>query len=155
MRVLIINFRQLVIGIVVLLVVLIAGVVLLVSDPLAVSDSYQREADSITTTAPIQEDALAGTKPQLALNVTTEGNTANVELLTQNFQFAPLHSNAEQKHGMGHAHVYVDGELKGQVDQAEFVLKELPKGEHELRVELAYSNHLPYKVEAVQQIEIK
>jgi len=157
MRVLIINMRQLIVGIIVLLVILIGGVVLLASDPLSVSDSYRPDAESVFTSAPVSVDEFNTAKPELALDVTVEGTTANVKMLTKNFEFLPLNSEMTDHtmHGQGHAHVYLDGQLKGKVDEAEFLLKQLPKGEHELRVELTYHNHLPYKVEQVRMIEIK
>ncbi|NGQ97318.1 hypothetical protein G3578_19455 [Brevibacillus sp. SYP-B805] len=157
MRVFIISFRQLIVGIIVVLVLVIAGIVLLVSDPLDVTDSYRPETDSIATTAPVQTDLENGVKPELALDVTVDGSTADVKMITQHFQFVPYNDDLADhlKHGTGHAHVYLDGQLKGKVYEPEFLLKKLPKGEHELRVELAYSNHLPYKVEAVKKIQVK
>lgn len=157
MRVFIINLRQLIVGIIVLLVILIAGIVLLVSDPLSVSDSYKPDTESVFTTAPASGDGLITEKPELSLDVTVEGTTANVKMLTKNFEFLPISTETGEQliHGQGHAHVYLNGQLKGKVDEAEFLLKQLPKGEHELRVELAYNNHLPYKVEQVRMIQVK
>lgn len=157
MKVIIINLRQLIVGIIVLLIILIAGIVLLVSDPLSVSDSYQPDTESIFATAPVSEDEAGSAKPELALDVTIEGTTANVKMLTKNFEFQPFNAETTDHavHGQGHAHIYLDGQLKGKVDGAEFLLKQLPKGEHELRVELTYPNHLPYRVEQVRMIQIK
>jgi hypothetical protein len=157
MRVFIINLKQLIVGIIVLLVILIAGIVLLVSDPLDVSESYRPSTDSIFASAPSGGGISEGEKPALALDVTVEGTTANVKMITQNFEFIPYNDDLPEQvqHGTGHAHIYLDGQLKGKVYEPEFLLKKLPKGEHELRVELAYSNHLPYKVEVVKMIQVK
>ena len=115
------------------------------------------DTESVFTTAPASGDGLITEKPELSLDVTVEGTTANVKMLTKNFEFLPISTETGEQliHGQGHAHVYLNGQLKGKVDEAEFLLKQLPKGEHELRVELAYNNHLPYKVEQVRMIQVK
>jgi len=152
MKVLIINLRQLIVGLVIFLVLLIAGIVLLVADPFTSSSSYQSEPESVPASAVYPSDAFSGNKPMLTLDVNVEGNTADVKMMTQNFQFT---NSEEPAHGEGHAHLFLNGQLIGKVYESEFLLKKLPKGEHELKVELTYSNHLPYKVGAVKMIEVK
>ncbi|WP_429840878.1 hypothetical protein [Brevibacillus sp. FIR094] len=158
MKVFIISMRNLILGGIVFLVVLVAGIVLLVKDPLSVSDSY-RPSDptaSVTTTASMNQPA-GSEKPALNMEVKLDGTTAEVSLLTEHFTF--VQENGELADapvfGEGHAHLYLNGEPKGMIYQPEFLLKKLPKGEHEIRVELNYSNHLPYKVEATKKIVVK
>ncbi|WP_339167917.1 hypothetical protein NSQ24_12560 [Brevibacillus sp. FSL L8-0520] len=157
MKVFIVSLRNLILGGIVFLIVLVAGIVLLVKDPLNVSDSYRMQDPGIPASAmPITQPA--GTeKPSLNLDIQVEGNTAEVSLLTQNFQFVGDKGELEPQavFGQGHAHLYLNGEAKGMIYQPEFLLKKLPKGTHELRVELNYSNHLPYKIEAVKTFEVK
>lgn len=158
MKVFIISMRNLILGGIVFLVVLVAGIVLLVQDPLNVSDSYRpTEATTpVSTTAPVDQPA-GKAKPALNLEVAVDGTTAEVSLLTDNFTFVQENGELAETpvFGQGHAHLYLNGEPKGMIYQPEFLLKKLPKGEHEIRVELNYSNHLPYKVEATKKIVVK
>jgi len=150
MKVFIISMRNLILGGIIVLIVLVAGIVLLLKDPLNVSDSYRPVAESIPVSGlPVSDD---GAKPTLDMQVKVDGTTAEVTLLTQNFQFV---NDSTPVHGQGHAHLYLNGEPLDMVYQPQFVLKKLPKGEHELRVELNYSNHLPYKVEAVKYFTVE
>ncbi|WP_400163725.1 hypothetical protein ACAF76_011685 [Brevibacillus sp. TJ4] len=154
MKVFIVSMRNLILGGIVFLIVLVAGIVLLVKDPLNVSDSYRPGAESITASALPVETPGGAEKPSLYLDVSVDGTTADVSLLTQNFEFVE-DDMAIPIYGQGHAHLYLNGEEKGMIYQPEFLLKNLPKGEHELRVELNYSNHLPYKIEAVKYFVVE
>jgi hypothetical protein len=156
MKVFIVSLRNLILGGIVFLIVLVAGIVLLVKDPLHVSDSYRTEEPSVPASALPAAPPAGAAKPTLNLDVKVEGSTADVKLLTQNFQFVEDTGDPNQAvFGQGHAHLYLNGEPKGMIYHPEFLLKKLPKGEHELRVELNYSNHLPYKVEAVQKFVVQ
>jgi len=158
MKVFIISMRNLILGGIVFVVVLVAGIVLLVKDPLHVSDSYRPGEASVPTTATTLDSQPTSTeKPLLNMDIKVDGTTAEVSLLTQNFQFVQDNGELNQKpvFGQGHAHLYIDGEAKGMIYHPEFLLKKLPKGEHEIRVELNYSNHLPYKVEATQKFVVQ
>lgn len=156
MRVFIINAKRLMIGAAVFLVVLIAGVVLLLNN----SQDVSRSADPASVPAsaePVPSDFTNLDMPTLSLDVSVDGSKADVKLVTNNFQFVKdgMNEVAPAEHGKGHAHLYLDGKMIGIVYDQEFVLSKLPKGEHVLRVELAYSNHTPYKVQAEQKLNVK
>lgn len=156
MKVMIISLRNLILGGLLFLIVLAAGVVLLVKDPLDVGSSYKPKEQSVLTSSKPKQP-FSSEKPTVSLDVKVDGTTAEVSLNTQNFRFVKESADpaAAPVFGEGHAHLYLDGKSIGMVYSPEFMLKKLPKGEHELRVELNYSNHLPYKVEAVKMIEVK
>jgi hypothetical protein len=157
MKVFIVSMRNLILGGIVFLIVLVAGIVLLVKDPLNVSDSYRPGDASVPASGVPMNQPVGSEKPLLNMDVKVDGSTAEVSLLTQNFQFVQENGDMSQTpvFGQGHAHLYLNGEAKGMIYYPEFLLKKLPKGEHELRVELNYSNHLPYKVEAIQKFVVK
>ncbi|RNB84770.1 hypothetical protein [Brevibacillus panacihumi] len=157
MKVFIISMRNLILGGIVFLIVLVAGIMLLVKDPLNVSDSYRPGGESVPASAAPVNKPVGTEKPSLNLDIQVDGTTAEVSLLTQNFEFVEENGDMslDPVYGEGHAHLYLNGEAKGMIYQPEFLLKKLPKGEHELRVELNYSNHLPYKVEAVKKFVVK
>lgn len=156
MKVMIISLRNLILGGLVFLVVLVAGVVLLVKDPLEVGSSYKPGDQSVQTSSRGSQP-FSSEKPSVNLDVKVDGSTAEVRLHTQNFRFVKENADPSSApvFGEGHAHLYLDGQSLGMVYSPEFLLKKLPKGEHELRVELTYTNHLPYKVEAVKVIQVK
>lgn len=158
MRVIVIHLRSLLIGASVFLVAVMAALFLLVSNPLDLSETYFSDQTSVPTMSPSEDIGMtASVKPSLALDVKVEGNKAEVSMLTENFQFTEESAGGDESaaHGEGHAHVYLDGKLMQMLYGPEFVIKNIPPGEHELRVVLAYNNHLPYQVEAKQRIEVK
>lgn len=153
MKVFVISLRNLIIGGVVGVLVIVGALILLIKDPVHVSNSFQPESGSIPTAAPEPFDS---PKPSLSLDIKQEGTSATVKLSTQNFQFEQQGSNesATNTHGLGHVHLYLDGTLIGKVYEPEFVLRKLPEGEHELKVELVYPNHLPYHVSQTKIINV-
>lgn len=157
MRVMIISLRNLILGGIVFVIVLITGIILLVSDPLNISSSYKPDAEKVLPLSTAVNGPFASRKPSLNMDVAVEETTAQVTLNTQNFQFVKEVSRLDDTnvHGQGHAHIYLDGKSQGMVYSPKFLLKNVPKGEHELRVELTYGNHLPYKVEAVRMIKVQ
>lgn len=71
----------------------------------------------------------------------------NVELITENFTFAPQDASTEHVPGEGHAHIYVDGEKINRVYGNWYHLGGLTPGEHEIRVELSTNDHGVYAVD--------
>ncbi len=157
MRVFIISLRKLIWVAAAVLILLVAGIVLLVTGPFETSGTYKQDKQSVAANAKPASNPFASPKPNLALDVKLEGTTADLKLITENFQFVrpQTDANAQPVFGQGHAHLYLDGKLIDQLDEPEVLLKRLPKGEHELRVELVYSNHVPYKIEASKTIQVQ
>lgn len=158
MKVFVIKAKHLMIGAAVLFIVLIAGIILLFKEPMDASTSYQSEPTSLPQASGTADQPFNLDLPKLAMNVTMqEHDKADVKLITQNFEF--VGDGKEERisavQGKGHAHIYLDGKMIAQVFDSEFILSKLPKGEHQLRVELAYGNHTPYHVEASQTLVVK
>jgi len=157
MKVFVVSLRNLVWGAAAFCLVVAAGLFLLMSDPLNVSSPYQMKDDTVQTSTGLSETPFGdAVKPTLDLDVKVEGNTAEVKMITQNFQFTSEMDDMNQpQHGKGHAHLYLNGNDFGKLYEQEFLLKKLPKGQHEIKVSLTYSNHMPYNVEAVKTITVK
>ncbi|MGD8189270.1 hypothetical protein ACQCN2_04635 [Brevibacillus ginsengisoli] len=153
MKVFVISLRNLIIGAVVGLFIIIGAIILVVKDPINVSSSFKPESSSIPTASP---NPFESPKPSLSLDVQQDGSTAHVKLITQNFKFEQQGSSDSTNvtHGMGHAHLYIDGTLIKQVYSPEFILKKLPEGEHELKVELVYPNHMSYQVSQTRILSV-
>jgi hypothetical protein len=65
----------------------------------------------------------------------------NLEMQVENFQFTPHHLYQENKPGEGHVHLFINGEKVTRIYGSWYYLKELPPGNHEIKVVLSSNNH--------------
>ena len=70
----------------------------------------------------------------------------NLNLETRNFTFAPELSGLKHKDGMGHAHLYVDGQKIARLYGNWFHISEIPKDAKSLEITLNSNNHRPFFV---------
>ena len=70
----------------------------------------------------------------------------NLNLETRNFTFAPALSGREHKNGMGHAHLYIDGQKIARLYGNWFHISEFPKDANSLEITLNSNNHRPFFV---------
>ncbi len=75
-----------------------------------------------------------------------------IETYTPSIHFSENES-VHQK-GEGHLHVVIDGRHPVDVYKAAFIIKNLPKGKHTVRIQLAKNDHGLYGEEKVLQVEI-
>ncbi|MBT5573816.1 hypothetical protein N9C75_02035 [Alphaproteobacteria bacterium] len=68
----------------------------------------------------------------------------NLNLETSNFIFAPELSGLEHKNGMGHAHLYIDGQKIARLYGNWFHIIEIPKGAKTLEITLNSNDHRPF-----------
>ena len=68
----------------------------------------------------------------------------NLKLETRNFTFAPDLSGLEHKDGMGHAHLYIDGQKIARLYGNWFHISEIPKGAKSLEITLNSNDHRPF-----------
>ena len=68
----------------------------------------------------------------------------NLKLETLNFTFAPDLSGLEHKDGMGHAHLYIDGQKIARLYGNWFHISEIPKGAKSLEITLNSNDHRPF-----------
>ena len=68
----------------------------------------------------------------------------NLNLETRNFTFAPALSGREHKDGMGHAHLYIDGQKIARLYGNWFHISEIPKGAKSLEITLNSNDHRPF-----------
>jgi hypothetical protein len=71
----------------------------------------------------------------------------NVELVTENFEFAPAAAGLEPRDGQGHAHLYIDDKKVARIYHNWYHIPNLPAGEHEITVTLNANNHSGLSVE--------
>ena len=67
--------------------------------------------------------------------------SVNIRITTDGWRWAPEEVNQEDAPGVGHAHIYVDGEKITRVYGPDFHLIGLQAGEHEIRVNLNTNQH--------------
>ena len=70
----------------------------------------------------------------------------NLNLETRNFTFAPELSGLKHKDGMGHAHLYVDGQKIARLYGNWFHISEIPKDAKSLEITLNSNDHRPFFV---------
>ncbi len=91
----------------------------------------------VETTGPLQIPALALTLHKDAVA------GWNLELVTENFQFAPASLGSAHVPGQGYARLDIDGQPAGRLYGPWFHLPGLPPGPHEIQVTLYANNHAP------------
>jgi hypothetical protein len=65
----------------------------------------------------------------------------NLEIQTTHFRFAPELINQANQPGLGHAHLYINGEKQGRVYGPWLHLAQLPPGPNEITVSLNANGH--------------
>lgn len=86
--------------------------------------------------------------PKLSMAVTKDPKTGwNVQLITENFEFAPEHSGQEHIFGEGHAHLYVDGEKIARMYGKWYHISSLEPGQREITAGLYTNDHRSYAVQ--------
>jgi hypothetical protein len=83
----------------------------------------------------------------------------NLQVMTTNFSFAPEQVNEANSPGMGHGHLYVNGEYLSRIYGPWLHLPELPSGQTEITVGLNANGHesLTYngqKIESTVVVEV-
>lgn len=80
--------------------------------------------------------------PAVALEVIKDSKMGwNIFIKTENYVFAPEAVNTEYQPGVGHAHLYVNGERITRLYGPWYYLKELPPGRNIVTVALSGNDH--------------
>lgn len=85
-------------------------------------------------------------KQDMTVRHNVKDKNVYVEVVIPNFNFS---SKDKQKHvdGEGYIHLYLDGKKIDEIHQAAFIVKGLPSGKHNLKVELVQNDSTSYGVE--------
>ncbi len=80
--------------------------------------------------------------PGLDIKLTKDPKAGwNLQVIPQNFRFAPEHASTADVDGEGHAHVYINGIKLGRLYGNWLHIGELPKGAVEVKVSLNANSH--------------
>ncbi|NVJ68578.1 MAG: hypothetical protein HWE16_18965 [Gammaproteobacteria bacterium] len=70
----------------------------------------------------------------------------NLEVITENFEFAPEQVNQPHQPGKGHAHLYIDGKKIGRLYSHWRHINGVATGKHRIKVTLNSNDHQDYTV---------
>lgn len=90
------------------------------------------EPGPIESAVPVSMDLTAAVDPAGGLHI---------RIATENWQWAPEEVNQESRPGVGHAHIYANGEKLSRVYGPEHYVAALPPGQYEIRVDLNDNAH--------------
>ncbi|HHY74499.1 MAG TPA: hypothetical protein GX497_15005 [Bacillus bacterium] len=76
-----------------------------------------------------------------------KGHDIYVECVIQNFTFSKKDDLKINKSGYGYLQLYLNGKKIDNIYTAAFIIKGLPVGKHEIKLELVQNDGTPYKVE--------
>lgn len=93
-------------------------------------------------------------KPSLEVEVKVEGNKAVVYIDTD-LKISKEHYGDEKSHGEGHIHLYLNNGEKQGITTVPYELKDLEKGDHEIRVSLHNNDHTPYGVSVTKEFRVQ
>ena len=91
----------------------------------------------LESTVPVRMD--------LAAEVDAAGGL-HIRISTENWRWAPEEVNQASRPGVGHAHIYANGEKLSRVYGPEHYVADLPPGQYEIRVDLNDNAHNPLTV---------
>ena len=120
----------------------------------------------ITTSLPVTQqhamhthvmmDVPSENAPTVDLIVTEDPKAGyNLQILTENFEFAPERASTDHIEGQGHAHVYVDDVKINRVYGEWYHIPSLEPGEHQIKVTLSTNNHKDISVDGKMVVDIE
>lgn len=98
-----------------------------------------------------------GTTPRVDLVIHDDAISGrNLEVITENFRFAPEHASWEHVAGEGHAHLYIDGKKVARLYGRWFHIPDPRPGTHTIRVTLNSNTHraLAFEGRVIEDVEI-
>ena len=95
-------------------------------------DHSAKEPGPLESTVPVSLDLAAEVDPAGGLHI---------RISTENWQWVPEEVNQESRPGVGHAHIYANGEKLSRIYGPEHYVAALPPGRYEIRVDLNDNAH--------------
>ena len=95
-------------------------------------DHSAKEPGPIESAVPVSMELAAEVDPAGGLHI---------RIATENWRWAPEEVNQESRPGVGHAHIYANGEKLSRIYGPEHYVADLPPGQYEIRVDLNDNAH--------------
>ncbi len=105
----------------------------------------------INHTVITQKENIKATK----INHHIKGQDVYIESIVPNFTFISNGERKKAKHGEGHIHVYLNGKKVKEANRPAFILKDLPKGKHDITLKFVHNDESSYKYEETIRVIIK
>ena len=126
------------VGLVLLVVVFVLGLIIGANSTKNTASNHTKE--TITHTHEGRE--VAEPYPTLEMKIVPDPKSGwNLHLETTNFIFAPEQVNTEHQAGIGHAHLYINGQRIKRLYGHWYHLTDLPPGQHQVTVNLSGNDH--------------
>lgn len=118
---------------------------------------YAKNATAPAEAQPAQEVSVQSEKamPTLQVNHSLQGDDLHLQLAVTHFRYSLENMGKENKHGEGHVHLYLDGKKVAKIFDNTYVYRDIGKGKHQVKVELAHNNHESYGVKQPFSLEVK
>ncbi|WP_051556582.1 hypothetical protein [Alkalihalobacterium bogoriense] len=81
-------------------------------------------------------------------------NDLYIECFIHDFHFSKENTGAAHVDGEGHIKLYINGAFVDSIYKAGFIIKDLPKGEHTIKIEVVQNDGRPYELEEEFTVEI-
>lgn len=93
--------------------------------------------------------------PTIRVKHSLQGDDLHLALTVTHFRYSFENMGKENRYGEGHVHLYLDDKKVAKIFEDTYVYRDIPKGKHQVMVELAHNNHESYGVKQAFTIEVK
>ncbi|WP_134683127.1 hypothetical protein [Brevibacillus migulae] len=118
---------------------------------------YAQHTATVTQSQPVEQVSPVSekAKPTLQVSHTLHDGDLHLQLTVTSFRFSLENMGKENRDGEGHVHLYLDDKKVAKIFDNNYIYKDIPKGKHQVVVELAHNNHDSYGVKQSFAIEVK
>ncbi len=83
---------------------------------------------------------------RLIVNYEVKDQDIYVECFVKDFSFNREDIGSVKKEGEGHIHLYINGNKVDSIFQSSFIIKSLPSGTYNIKLELVHNDYTPYGI---------
>ena len=118
---------------------------------------YAKQTTTVTQAQPVEQGAVVSekAKPTLKVSHSLHGDDLHLQLTVTQFRFSLENMGKENRDGEGHVHLYLDDKKVAKIFDNTYVYRDIPRGKHQVVIELAHNNHESYGVKQSFAIEVK
>ncbi|WP_017753602.1 hypothetical protein [Calidifontibacillus oryziterrae] len=108
----------------------------------------------ITSNIHVQKNVSQYNKNLMSVKEFVKGNDVFVECVISDFTFSKRDGTKKNKQGYGFLQLYLNGKKIDNIYTAAFIIKGLPIGKHQIKLELVNNDGTPYGIEHNFEVEI-
>lgn len=118
----------------------------------AIADPTLTLPESNQSSNVIEVSGVRGEEPIIRHHV--KDRNVYIEVVISPFQFKKP-TQSKKVNGEGHVHLFLNGKKVDEIYQAAFIVKGLPPGKHQLKVEIVHNDHSPYPIAKEFDVDIQ